>query len=74
MQMGFQSPYAYRSLMEFIFKDGILKEESDHSKKVEEIRKWIDASEPGEGRSMEDIAEYVRRSFSLDYKDKVWWL
>ena len=72
--MGFQSPYAYRSLMEFIFEDGALKKAIDHSKRAEEIRKWIDASEPGEGRSMEDIAEYVRRSFSMDYKDKAWWL
>ena len=39
-----------------------------------EVRKWLETSEPGEERETESIAEYVRKSFSMDYKDKAWWL
>ena len=74
IHMGFQRPYAFKTLKEYVFENGILQEETDHSNSAEEIRKTINLKKYGFEREDKSIPQFVHDSFSLDYKTKAWWL
>jgi hypothetical protein len=74
IHMGFQRPYAYKTLIEFVFENGKVCEINDQSKAAESIREKIEKNPEilEEERLM--IPQFVEDSFSLDYKTKAWWL
>ena len=65
--MGYQRPYAYESLVELIFSDGILLEGIDHSEIAEELRNSIDT---GEFFSLQFDPDSVMQNIET----KTWWL
>ena len=65
--MGYQRPYAYESLVELIFSDGILLEGIDHSKIAEELRNSID---PGDIISLQLDPDSVMQNIET----KTWWM
>ncbi len=75
IHMGFQRAWAYKDLKEFVFEKGKLKKVIDHSDIAAKIRKRIE-EEPDKADELygEDLCEYVDRSFSMDIRDKAWWL
>lgn len=73
IHMGYQRAWSYRILIEFMFKEGKLIETIDYSDMAEEIRNEMDADNRFIYKE-EDISLFVDRSFSLDMKDKAWWI
>lgn len=74
VHMGFQSPTAYKTVLKFDFKDGIIVNVEDKSKAVEESRKKGDCKE-SQPKSMNpmDLEDWIMKRFSLDidfYKKK----
>jgi len=74
VHMGFQSPTAYRTVLKFDFKDGIIVNLEDKSKEVENAREKGTCKEPQpKSMSAGDIDEWIMKRFSLDidfYKKK----
>ena len=66
IHMGFQRVYAYKTVYELIFKEGLITKKTDLSKRAALIRTEID--EKGIDRA--NISKFVEESFSLDYEDK----
>lgn len=66
IHMGFQRVYAYKTVYELIFKEGLITKKTDLSKEAALIRTEID--EKGIDRA--NISKFVQESFSLDYEDK----
>lgn len=64
--MEYQWAWAYKTLIEFVFKDGRLIETTDHSDMAERMRSDIKTYS-------KTIAE-VRKNVSLDMKNKAWWI
>lgn len=82
VHMGYQSAHAYKVLKEFIFENGNLIDVIDHSEMAAELREMENAKKNKKpslreklfGPKEDDISDYVGKSFSLDYKDKCWWM
>lgn len=74
IHMGFQQPWAYRTVIELAFEKGALLKETDHSPYVEGLRKKIDADPGCLDRRRGDIPAFIEDSFSLDARDKAWWI
>lgn len=72
--MGFQQPWAYEHVYEFIFEKGKLLETVDHSAKVENIRtSLVQGGDPfREFRG--DMGWYIGNGFSTRLEDKAWWI
>lgn len=75
IHMGYQRAWAYQALVEFIFEDGNLIETVDHSNMAEKLREEIkkDTGKP-KPYTEQDIARFVKNSFSLDIDVKAWWM
>ena len=75
IHMGYQREWAYQTLVEFIFEDGNLIETVDHSNMAEKLREEIkkDTGKP-KPYTEQDIARFVKNSFSLDIDVKAWWM
>jgi hypothetical protein len=71
IHMGFQRPFAYKILMEFVFEKGKLIETIDHSDKAKKMREIVDLDEYVDRKN---TIKYIDNSFSLDYNTKAWWL
>lgn len=74
VHMGFQSPTAYKTVLKFDFKEGIIVNVEDKSNAVEIARKKGDCKDD-RPRSMNprDLNEWIMKRFSLDiefYKKK----
>lgn len=72
IHMGFQRPYAYKTVKELIFQNGNLINQIDYSKDMEQMRKNLNDEDiqlenKNNGYNLVDAIE---ESFSLDYKDK----
>lgn len=67
VHMGFQSPTAYKTVLKFDFKDGIIINVEDKSKETEEAREKGTCKEP-QPKSMDgrDLEEWIMKRFSLD--------
>ena len=81
VHMGYQRAHAYKVLKEFVFQNGNLIDVIDHSEMAAKLREMEDAKnkkpslkEKLFGKSEKNIHEFVETSFSLDYKDKCWWM
>lgn len=74
IHMGFQRSWAYEELREFIFENGYLIEAFDHSDMAQNIRKEIERKKLNSARPEDNIALFVKESFSLDYNTKAWWI
>ncbi|MFX1276332.1 MAG: hypothetical protein ACFFBP_01220 [Promethearchaeota archaeon] len=67
VHMGFQSPTAYKTVLKFDFKEGVIVNVEDKSKAVEIAREKGACKEP-QPKSMDsrDIEEWIMKRFSLD--------
>ena len=75
IHMGFQRAWAYEKLIELVFRDGKLIEKIDHSDYAKELRKLIDKDPDAFWKELhDDIPAFVDSSFSLDMKEKAWWV
>ena len=75
IHMGYQRSWAYRTLLEFVFDEGILIECNDYSETAQKQREMIDATEPDPAHPDHgNIPQFVADSFSLDYDEKAWWI
>ena len=68
VHMGFQRPIAFRTVVEIQVENGTMISIRDLSKKMEEYRN-LDISKDAQPRSnsREDIENWIKRTFSLDY-------
>lgn len=73
IHMGYQRALAYKTLKEFVFENGELKEVNDCSKMAEELRDKFNQKEFNDNRFF-NIFGFIRDSFSTEYKDKAWWM
>jgi len=75
IHMGFQRAWAYEELLEFVFLDGMLCDVVDHSGMARKLRMEIERNGMRPGRPInEGIVPFVDKGFSLDVKDKAWWI
>lgn len=74
IHMGFQHPYAYKTLLEFCFEDGVLMMKTDYSDFGERLRAKIDLGDPSWKYDGADLWDFIENSFSLDYSEKCWWM
>ena len=78
VHMGFQKPYAFKSVSEMLFVEGNLTDVFDHSEKAAEARAALEQSLKDEhaanprGPDLSKIESFVQHSFSLDYRE--WWV
>jgi RNA polymerase-binding transcription factor DksA len=65
--------YKYREVHELVFQDGRLVEEHERSGKVAEFRQMLSACDSRESSapSIEEVALWVKRSFSREYEEFV---
>lgn len=74
IHMGYQNAWAYETLLEFIFENGKLVKTEQHSEMAKKLRAEI-AEGVKDARDIESsIESFVAKSFSLDMKDKAWWI
>ena len=71
IHMGFQRPFAYEVLVEFVLENGKLIETIDHSDMAKEMRETMDLEKHVDRKN---VIKFINDSFSLDYKTKAWWL
>ena len=71
VHMGFQSPDAFRTVLEIQIENGNITEVKDLSKEMEERRKR-GPMKPSQPESMDepDVGDWVRDRFSLEYKSE----
>jgi len=75
LHMGYQRAWAYKILLEFVFKEGKLIETIDHSSMADKLRTEINEDPKGfMDKIRGNIGHYVDESFSLDFASKCWWL
>lgn len=74
IHMGYQRAWAYKTLVEFIFENGIMIETNDQSNIAAQIREKIKDERKFEKKLRRNIPRFVDESFSLDYGIKAWWL
>jgi hypothetical protein len=72
VHMGFQSPDAYRTVLEIHVDDGNITEVKDLSEMMEERRKSGEPIKPSQSDSINnpDVEDWVKDRFSLDYKSE----
>jgi len=70
VHMGFHPAWKYRDVHELIFHDGQLVHETDHSSRIEQVRrKMVDrALEPGHEAGDSEIERWIGKVFSQEYK------
>ena len=74
IHMGYQRAWAYKVLLEFVFEDGKLIETIDHSDTAQRLRTEIETGNKNIDGERRNIPLFVNKSFSLDMKDKAWWI
>lgn len=72
--MGYQRAWAYKELLEFVFENGKLIETIDHSNMAEKLRCELKTGRLSFNEERKNIPFYIESSFSLDMKDKAWWI
>ncbi|MDE7422751.1 MAG: hypothetical protein K2N51_03530 [Lachnospiraceae bacterium] len=74
IHMGYQRAWAYEVLEELVFDNGKLVKTVDHSEMAKKLRKELE-NRPEEIKKISDnIPLFVEESFSLEMKDKAWWM
>ena len=74
IHMGFQRAWAYREVIELVFKHGVVVKTNDQSDYVAKIREQYDTDPKFREDVYDDILKYVHDGFSLDPKVKAWWI
>ena len=74
IHMGFQRAWAYKEVIELVFKHGIVVKMKDHSEFVAKIREQYNSDPQFREEVFDDILKYVHDGFSLDPKVKAWWI
>ncbi len=76
IHMGYQRAWAYKVLTEWIFDGGRLVKTVDHSEMAEKLRKELEVfkDKKENGKADRDIVQFVQDSFSLDMREKAWWI
>ena len=74
IHMGYQRAWAYEVLEEMIFDKGKLIKTVDHSEMAKKIRKELENKEEKIPKTSDNISAFVHESFSLEMKDKAWWI
>ncbi|MGY5875470.1 MAG: hypothetical protein RTU30_06975 [Candidatus Thorarchaeota archaeon] len=68
VHMGFQRPFAFRTVLELQIQDGDIINVSDLSERMEELRmRGPETGARPDSRSDEDVREWIDGTFSLDY-------
>ena len=74
IHMGFQRAWAYETLLELVFDEGLLMECNDLSHMAKEYREYMSEMKLNHRNpEKKDSKCFVEESFSMDYSDKVWW-
>ena len=74
IHMGYQWPWAYKELKEFVFEGGNLIDVIDHSKMAEKLREQVDECDSTNSFSEEDVKAFLENSFDLSLNTKTWWI
>lgn len=74
IHMGYQRAWAYEVLKELIFDKGVFVESIDHSEMARKLRLELDEEMEENKKECYNIPLFVEKSFSLDMKDKAWWI
>lgn len=83
IHMGYQRAWAYQTLMEFIFEEGVLLDTVDHSQMAEKLREEMKKTGKRKPYTELDIPRFlkdsssqdiIKDSFSLDIDVKAWWM
>ncbi len=71
VHMGYQPAWKYRSVLELIFEEGILRDEFDRSEKMamfrERMREESQESQSNDGAEAGKIPEFIRQAFDRRY-------
>lgn len=70
VHMGFHPAYKFRTVYELVFDNGQLVEEHDRSSQMAQFREMLSlgALKPGVSASRNEIKQWIKQSFSLEYK------
>lgn len=71
VHMGFHPAWKYETVIELVFENGILTDETDRSLQMAEIRDMVAESSDGNARSMpsdDEIRRFVDRAFDRTYR------
>ncbi|MDE5802317.1 MAG: hypothetical protein K2I22_05295 [Lachnospiraceae bacterium] len=68
IHMGYQSAWAYEVLEELVFDNGKLTKTVNHSEMAKKLR--LERNQ----KTSDNIPLFVKKSFSLEMKDKAWWI
>jgi len=74
IHMGYQRAWAYEVLDELIFDKGELIKTVDHSEMAKKLRLELENKAEEVQKTSDNIQLFVERSFSLEMKDKAWWI
>ena len=72
--MGYQRAWAYEVLDELIFDKGELIKTVDHSEMAKKLRLELENKAEEISKTGDNISLFVKESFSLEMKDKAWWI
>ena len=74
IHMGYQRAWAYEVLDELIFDKGELIKTVDHSEMAKKLRLELENKAEEISKTGDNIPLFVKESFSLEMKDKAWWI
>lgn len=74
IHMGYQRAWAYEVLEELLFDNGKLVNTVDHSEMAKKLREELESREEKIKKTSDNIQLFVEKSFSLEIKDKAWWI
>ncbi|MDE5782200.1 MAG: hypothetical protein K2I03_12120 [Lachnospiraceae bacterium] len=74
IHMGYQRAWAYEVLEELIFDKGKLIKTVDHSEMAKKLRLELENKADEIQKTSDNIQLFVDESFSLEMKDKAWWI
>lgn len=74
IHMGWQQAWAFKTVKEFEFKDGVLVNVVDYSDKVEKVRQDLNEHPEKVEEFKGNIPFFVESSFAMDYESKAWWI
>lgn len=74
IHMGYQRAWAYEVLDELIFDKGELIKTVDHSEMAKKLRLELENKAEEISKTGDNISLFVKESFSLEMKDKAWWI
>lgn len=68
VHMGFQPAWRYETVVELVFREGVLRSATDHSAEMLRVRNELAAGERADPDGRGDLRRWIGRTFSLDYE------